>query len=132
MWLYCRVLFLETIIYFLLYTVEGTWCLYLMFDICYRSNLYLARDSARQLNAVELLDQQTIAYKYIILQNLRFPSLGICCSTDECLPGVLGEQGKRWICSGKTGAKQENHRNTKYMGEHGNKAYFRERIRTLS
>ena len=52
MWLYCRVLFLERIISFLLYTVEGMCCLCLclclMFGIYCRSHLYLARDSARQ------------------------------------------------------------------------------------
>ena len=52
--------------------------------------------------------------------------------TNEGLPGVLGEQGNTVdSVVGDTGTKQENHReqgNTKYIGEQGNKAYFRERI----
>ena len=49
MFLYYRVLFLERIISFLLYAAEGMWCLRLIFRVCCRSHLYLARDSARQL-----------------------------------------------------------------------------------
>ena len=55
---------------------------------------------------------------------------------EEGLPGVLdGKEEHGGFCSGNTGTKQENHReqgNTKYIGQQGNKAYFRERIRILS
>ena len=49
--------------------------------------------------------------------------------------GFGGTREHGGICSGNTGTKQEYHReqgNTKYIGEQGNKAYFRERVRILS
>ena len=65
MWLYCRLLFLERIISFLLYTIEGMWCYCLAYGslvVCIWLKIHQETMGACILNLISVLDVQYLRY----------------------------------------------------------------------